>query len=156
MFHERMVRRKRPARKGQHVKSGQSSFLKIWLFILFHMALPDNRVPMGTLNAVVLSFSLELSRFSGALEHYYFLFFHIKTNYWEFHHPNWLIHIFQRAWLKPPTTSCCRGLEASAAKGSNRRDARNITVLWRWELILETWHLNGHYSDIKVTINSDY
>ena len=22
---------------------------------------------------------------------------------WEFHHPNWLYHIFQRGWLKPPT-----------------------------------------------------
>ena len=30
------------------------------------------------------------------------LFFHIYI-YWECHHPNWLINIFQRGGLKPPT-----------------------------------------------------
>ena len=24
--------------------------------------------------------------------------------YWEVHHPNWWSHIFQRGWLKPPTS----------------------------------------------------
>ena len=36
----------------------------------------------------------------GTMEFYFSKFF---PSYWEFHHPNWRSHIFQRGWLKPPT-----------------------------------------------------
>ena len=40
-----------------------------------------------------MSYSVYIYRLVGGLEH--FLCFHI---YWEFHHPNWRTHIFQRGW----------------------------------------------------------
>ena len=36
----------------------------------------------------------------GGLEPWNFMTFHLL----EFHHPNWRTHIFQRGWLKPPSS----------------------------------------------------